>query len=105
MIGYGTNPGIVPRACDEIFARIGQNTDETMTYQVSFSMLEIYNEKVTDLLAMGKKGVLSTEGLKIREAKKGDVYVQGLSKHPVASYPSISAKMDEGYRNRSIGAT
>ncbi len=33
------------------------------------------------------------------------VYVQDLSKHPVDSYEAIEAKMDEGYRNRSIGAT
>jgi len=68
-------------------------------------MLEIYNEKITDLLVMDKKKMLYTESLKIREARKGEVYVQGLSKHPVDSYGSISAKMDEGYRNRSIGAT
>ncbi len=33
------------------------------------------------------------------------VYVQDLSKHPVDSYEAIEAKMDEGYRNRSIGST
>jgi hypothetical protein len=33
------------------------------------------------------------------------VFVQGLSKHPVDSYEEISMKMDQGYRNRSIGAT
>ena len=33
------------------------------------------------------------------------VYVQDLSKHPVDSYEAIEAKMDEGYSNRSIGAT
>jgi hypothetical protein len=43
--------------------------------------------------------------LKIRELKKGEVYVQGLSKHPVDSYHAIASKMDEGYTNRSIGAT
>jgi hypothetical protein len=31
--------------------------------------------------------------------------VQDLSKHPVDSYEAIEAKMDEGYRNRSIGST
>jgi hypothetical protein len=33
------------------------------------------------------------------------IYVQDLSKHPVDSYEAIEAKMDEGYRNRSIGST
>ena len=50
MVGYGKNPGIVPMACDEIFSRINANKDPANTYEVQFSMLEIYNEKVQDLL-------------------------------------------------------
>jgi hypothetical protein len=42
--------------------------------------------------------------LKVRE-NKGQIYVQGLSKHPVNSYSAIEKKMDEGYTSRSIGAT
>ena len=64
-------------------------------------MLEIYNEKVQDLLVRGSQG----QNLKVREMKKGEVYVQGLSKHPVNSYEAIAAKMEEGSTNRSIGAT
>ena len=33
------------------------------------------------------------------------IYVQDLSKHPVDSYEAIETKMDEGYSNRSVGAT
>lgn len=46
----------------------------------------------------------NNESLKVRE-NKGQVYVQGLTKHPVDSYAAIEKKMDEGYTNRSIGAT
>jgi hypothetical protein len=46
MVGYGGNRGIVPIACDEIFKRINANEDPSLTYEVQFSMLEIYNEKV-----------------------------------------------------------
>ena len=35
MIGYGTNRGIVPLACEEIFQRISSNTDADKTYQVT----------------------------------------------------------------------
>ena len=31
--------------------------------------------------------------------------MQDLSKHPVDSYEAIEAKMEEGYKNRSVGAT
>jgi len=46
MIGYDKNPGIVPLAMVEIFKRINENKDPLNKYEVLFSMLEIYNEKV-----------------------------------------------------------
>ena len=46
-----------------------------------------------------------TGGLKVRQDKRKGIYVENLSKHPVDSYESIAAKMDEGYCARSIGAT
>jgi len=46
MIGYGTNRGIVPLACEEIFQRIAENKDADKSYQVTVSMVEIYNERV-----------------------------------------------------------
>lgn len=64
-------------------------------------MLEIYNEKVQDLLTTQKVN----GGLKVRESQSGAVYVQGLTKHPVDSYAMISKKMDEGFDSRSIGST
>ena len=103
MVGYGANKGIVPISCDEIFKRIGQNTDPDKSYEVQVSMLEIYNEKVQDLLIKPDKRPPS--GLKIRESKVLGIFVDGLSKHPVTSYDQISKKMDEGYNNRTIGST
>jgi len=103
MVGYGSNKGIVPIACDEIFKRINLNQDKNLEYQVQFSMLEIYNEKVQDLLIPPKNKPAG--GLKVRESATGAVYVEGLSKHPVDCYKMIAEKMDEGYNNRSIGST
>ena len=103
MVGYGANKGIVPISCDEIFRRIGENKDADKTFEVQVSMLEIYNEKVQDLLIKPDKRPPS--GLKIRESKVLGIFVDGLTKHPVTSYTEISNKMDEGYNNRTIGST
>lgn len=46
MIGVPPNVGIVPIACEEIFKRIDSNDDKNCEYEVQFSMLEIYNEKI-----------------------------------------------------------
>ena len=93
----------MPISCATIFERIRDRTTEEKSYQVQFSMLEIYNEKVQDLLVDPQSRPKG--GLSVREHKQLGVYVQGLSKHPVDSYDSIEAKMDEGQRNRTIGST
>lgn len=104
MVGFGKNEGIVPMACNEIFRRIKANTDPDTRYEVQFSMLEIYNERVQDLL-QADQTARPRGGLKVRESQKGDVYVQDLSKHAVDSYQRIAQKMDLGYTSRTIGAT
>ena len=103
MVGYGTNKGIVPISCEEIFKRISSNTDTSIHYEVEVSMLEIYNEKVQDLLVPISNR--PPGGLKIRESKALGVFVADLTKYPVSSYEEISNKMDEGYQNRTIGST
>ena len=103
MVGYGANKGIVPISCDEIFKRINENQNQEKSYEVQVSMLEIYNEKVQDLLV--PPGKRPSIGLKIRESKIVGVFVEGLTKHPVTSYEEISKKMEDGYENRTIGST
>ena len=103
MVGYGENKGIVPISCEEIFKRISKNEDSNLHYEVEVSMLEIYNEKVHDLLVPITSRPAG--GLKIRESKALGVFVADLTKYPVSSYEEISNKMDEGYQNRTIGST
>lgn len=67
MVGYGTNKGIVPISCEEIFNRIKQATSDTKQFEVLVSMLEIYNEKIQDLLLPINKR--PSGGLKVRESK------------------------------------
>lgn len=95
--------GIVPISCEEIFKRISKNEDKNKEYEVNVSMLEIYNERVQDLLIPISKR--SKQGFKIREHKMLGIYVEGLSKHFVDTYESIEQKMQQGGKNRSIAAT
>ncbi|KAG1084290.1 hypothetical protein G6F42_021852 [Rhizopus arrhizus] len=62
MMGYGEDKGIIPRTCSELFERISDLTSEDLKFQVEVSYIEIYNEKVRDLLNPGNKG-----NLKVRE--------------------------------------
>ena len=79
--------GIVPISCEEIFNRIAKNDNATKDYEVHVSMMEIYNERVQDLLIPIAKR--PKEGHKIREHKTLGIYVEGMSKHFVDTYPAI----------------
>ncbi|XP_022096097.1 kinesin-like protein KIF28P isoform X3 [Acanthaster planci] len=101
MVGYGPNKGIVPITCDVLFKTI-ESGDGKVKYEVTFSMLEIYNEQVRDLLQKtNPKG-----GLQVRQnPKEGLFYVQSLKKVAVGSYREIENRIEEGTSNRTVAAT
>lgn len=49
-MGSDDNKGLIPRLCESIFERIGKNSSESLIFKVEVSYMEIYNEKVRDLL-------------------------------------------------------
>ena len=103
IVGYGVNRGIIPMACEEMFNRIEANQESAITYQVTVSMLEIYNEQVRDLL--NSKGGNKAGGLKVRNKPGMGNYVEGLLSVPVQSYKAIEGQMEEGTRNRTVAST
>ena len=103
IVGYGSNKGIIPITCEEIFSRIKQPQTKKVEFQVEVSMLEIYNEQVQDLLT--PPSAREQGGLKVRENPKTGVYVEGLKKLPVNSYAEISAVLEKGNEHRTVGAT
>ena len=76
---------------------------------MSVAMLEIYNEKVRDLLAKPSKGTVpggskESSGLDIRKTSKGgENVVVGLSWTPVKSVADVLDVMSSGERNRAVG--
>ncbi|XP_064643927.1 kinesin-like protein KIF28 isoform X2 [Lineus longissimus] len=103
MVGYGVNKGIVPMFCEQIFVGIDAKkaAGEKIEFEVSFSMLEIYNENVRDLLNPAK----SRGGLRVRQHPKKGFYAEGLRVAAVSSYKEIEAKMEEGTTNRTVAST
>lgn len=94
-MGYGEDHGIIPRTCDELFERIKQNQDPNLQYRVEVSYIEIYNEKVRDLLNPKNKG-----NLKVREHPSLGPYVEDLSRLAVSSFDDVNHLMDEGNKVR-----
>ncbi|XP_054432750.1 kinesin-like protein KIF28P [Pteronotus mesoamericanus] len=100
MIGFGANRGIVPSVCEELFQAI-ENQQGDQEYQVTFSMLEIYNEQVRDLLSRTKK----PRGLKVREDAELGFYVDGLTSVPCENYAQVERLMEQGMKMRTTAST
>ena len=84
MAGTSDSKGLIPRICEGIFERIESNksTDDELSFKVEASYIEIYNEKVQDLLdPRGQK-----KNLKVREHQLLGPYIDGLSQLAVSSY-------------------
>ena len=57
MMGAPGQKGLIPRICDSLFEQIKDHEDGLTTFKVEVSYMEIYNEKVRDLLC--PKGYVS----------------------------------------------
>uniref|UniRef100_A0A8B9LK62 Kinesin family member 13Ba n=1 Tax=Astyanax mexicanus TaxID=7994 RepID=A0A8B9LK62_ASTMX len=101
MMGSVDQPGLIPRLCSSLFERTVQQQREEESFTVEVSYMEIYNEKVRDLL--DPKG--SRAALRVREHKVLGPYVDGLSRLAVASYKDIESLMSEGNKSRTVAAT
>ncbi|XP_053173114.1 kinesin-like protein KIF28P [Scomber japonicus] len=101
MVGYGPNKGLVPKLCDRLFQVIRENQD-TRQCQVFFSMLEIYNEQVVDLLSRASR---TPGGLRVREEQQRGFYVEGLRTVPCDSAQQVEQLMEQGTRTRTTAAT
>ncbi|KAI2638797.1 kinesin heavy chain [Hypomontagnella submonticulosa] len=101
MMGYGKDAGIIPSICQDMFTRIQElQKDKTTRCTVEVSYLEIYNERVRDLLNPSTKG-----NLKVREHPSTGPYVEDLAKLVVSSFQEIENLMDEGNKARTVAAT
>ncbi|XP_060522823.1 kinesin-like protein unc-104 isoform X4 [Cylas formicarius] len=92
--------GIIPQICKELFRKIRHNTNLDVKYSVEVSYMEIYCERVRDLLNPKNKG-----NLKVREHPLLGPYVEDLSKLAVTSYEDIHDLIDEGNKARTVAAT
>ncbi|KAG7521287.1 kinesin KIF1B isoform X7 [Solea senegalensis] len=93
--------GIIPMLCEDLFEKINDdNNKEELSYSVEVSYMEIYCERVRDLLNPKNKG-----NLRVREHPLLGPYVEDLSKLAVTSYTDIADLMDAGNKARTVAAT
>lgn len=107
MQGTATSPGVIPLAITDIFSYIRETPHREFLLRVSY--LEIYNEKINDLLSPPPvagigPGAPQQEEIKLREDSKRGVYASPLKEEIVQSPTQllrVIARGDNARRTRS----
>ncbi|KAB1206128.1 Kinesin-4 [Morella rubra] len=86
--------GVNYRALGDLFLLSEQRKD-TVCYDISVQMLEIYNEQVRDLLVTDE----------IRNSSQNGINVPDANLVPVSSTSDVITLMNLGQKNRAVGAT
>ena len=97
-IGDPEAKGIIPRIVEQIFDRI-MKSDSSIEFMVKVGYMEIYMEKIRDLL------VPHNDNLPIHEDKQRGVYVKGLHEFYVGSIEEVYMMLDKGGQARAVAAT
>ena len=90
--------GVIPRIVEQIFTSI-MTSPSTIEYTVRVSYMEIYMERIRDLLAP------QNDNLPVHEEKNRGVYVKGLLEIYVSSVEEVYEVMRRGGAARAVAAT
>ncbi|CAL8303736.1 unnamed protein product [Lota lota] len=101
MLGSPEQPGVIPRAVREVFNMVRIQGEEQDGWDCSLAMsyLEIYNEKVLDLLSP------SAQDLPIREDKDRNILIPGLTQTPLTSFSDFDRHFIPASLNRTTAST
>uniref|UniRef100_A0A8C2TRE3 StAR related lipid transfer domain containing 9 n=1 Tax=Coturnix japonica TaxID=93934 RepID=A0A8C2TRE3_COTJA len=98
MMGTPASIGLTPRICEVLFFFFFK-----FHLHLIKLFLEIYNERVRDLLKQSDHKKPYT--LRVREHPETGPYVQGLSQHLVTDYKQVVELLEEGIAKRITAAT
>jgi kinesin family protein 13 len=107
----GDSAGLIPRISNELFhqSELRSHEDTNKSYQLECSYIEIYSEKIRDLLNPVKissnGGPAKKAELKVREDPVTGPYVEGLSTFAVANYSELLKLIRLGNSERTVAAT
>ncbi|OQS00532.1 hypothetical protein THRCLA_05934 [Thraustotheca clavata] len=92
--------GLIARLVHDIFSEIEQT--ESTEFEVMGSFIEIYMEKIRDLLAAN---FMSKSNLRIREHGPKGIYVDDLTQVPTLSEDAMMQLVERGNTNRVVACT
>ncbi|XP_072312707.1 kinesin-like protein KIF22 [Eucyclogobius newberryi] len=100
MLGSSEDPGVIPRAVREVCKLVqAKNEEDGWDYRIGMSYLEIYNEKVLDLLSP------NSQDLPIREDKDKNILIPGLTHTTILSFAEFDKHFVPATLNRTTAST
>ncbi|XP_062297994.1 kinesin-like protein KIF22 [Scomber scombrus] len=100
MLGSSEQAGVIPRAVREVFDLVrARDEEEGWDYSIGMSYLEIYNEKVLDLLSP------NSHDLPIREDKDKNILIPGLTHTTISSFSDFDKHFVPASLNRTTAST
>ncbi|VAI11830.1 unnamed protein product [Triticum turgidum subsp. durum] len=99
MEGTERNRGVNYRTLEELF-KIAEERKDTVTYNISVSVLEVYNEQIRDLLATSP----SSKKLEIKQAGEGSHHVPGIVEAKVEDINEVWDVLQTGSNSRAVGS-
>ncbi|XP_042358779.1 uncharacterized protein kif16bb [Plectropomus leopardus] len=104
MMGHAEDKGLIPRICEGLFSEISRRgKSDAVSFRTEVSYLEIYNERVQDLLK--RKSTPTDGGLRVREHPRDGPYVENLSKHLAHNHRDMEDLITLGNANRTTAST
>ncbi|CAF95685.1 unnamed protein product, partial [Tetraodon nigroviridis] len=100
MLGSSEQPGVIPRAVRAVLDLVSaKDGDEGWDYSIDMSYLEIYNERVLDLLSP------NSQDLPIREDKDKNIFIPGLTHISISSFSDFDNHFVPASLNRTTAST
>ncbi|KAJ7560229.1 hypothetical protein O6H91_04G119000 [Diphasiastrum complanatum] len=104
MEGTPSNRGVNYRTLQELFSIVDQRKGQ-VNYEISVSVLEVYNEQIRDLLNTSAQSGAPLKKLEIKQVAEGGLHVPGLVEAEVHNINQVWDVLQSGSSSRAIGST
>jgi len=105
MQGNTDAPGIIPRVVQKLAAKASENSAPGQSITIATSYLEIYNERVFDLLTPPPNDDSPNVDLAIRQNSAGEITIPGLVSKEIKDYAEFEEVYQTGCKNRTTAST
>ncbi|KAG5059177.1 hypothetical protein JHK87_000206 [Glycine soja] len=99
MEGTQQNRGVNYRTLEHLF-KVSKERSETFSYDISVSVIEVYNEQIRDLLATGQ----TSKRLEIKQASEGFHHVPGVVEARIDNINEVWNVLQVGNNARAVGS-